>query len=259
MSKYTTQVRFIVEMNSQEGIPITQRVEQSLPMIFDFNFPIWSEEYRKTLEKKIIMHYFNKEIGMETVGLWKFYLEERLNLIMPYYNDLYLTTSKKYEWLEDIDIKESYEGNKNITGNVKDSATGKITDSGKDTSTSSIDETTTGNNNKTLKSLTSDTPQANYAGLDYATELKDDTSTETKNDTHTATSNSSIDKNNTTDSTSNSITDSNSKTEDIFTRINKGLNGSRSRTQLNVEYRQSLINIDKMIIDELKDLFMTIY
>lgn len=259
MSKYTTQLRFIIEMNSEEGFPISQRIEQATSKIFNFNYPIWSEDYRKILEKKILMHYFNKEIGLETVGLWKLYLEERLNLIMPYYNEMYLTTSNKYEWLVDVDVTETYEGNKNISGNVKDNSNGEITDKGKDTTTSSLNETTTGDNTKTLKSLKSDLPQANFQGLDYGTELQEDNATDSKEDTHNATSNSTIDKNNTTNSVTNSTTESESQTNDIFTRINKGLNGSRSKTQLNVEYRQSLINIDKMIIDELKDLFMMIY
>lgn len=259
MSKYTTQLRFIIEMNSEEGFPISQRIEQATSKIFNFNYPIWSEDYRKILEKKILMHYFNKEIGLETVGLWKLYLEERLNLIMPYYNEMYLTTSNKYDWLIDVDVTETYEGNKNISGNVKDNSNGEITDKGKDTSISSLNETTTGDNSKTLKSLKSDLPQANFQGLDYGTELQEDTATDNKKDTHTATSNSTIDKNNTTNSTTNSTTESKSQTNDLFTRINKGLNGSRSKTQLNLEYRQSLINIDKMIIDELSDLFMLIY
>lgn len=259
MSKYTTQLRFIIEMNSEEGFPISQRIEQATSKIFNFNYPIWSEDYRKILEKKILMHYFNKEIGLETVGLWKLYLEERLNLIMPYYNEMYLTTSNKYEWLVDVDVTETYEGNKNISGNVKDNSNGEITDKGKDTTTSSLNETTTGDNTKTLKSLKSDLPQANFQGLDYGTELQEDNATYSKEDTHNATSNSTLDKNNTTNSVTNSTTESESQTNDIFTRINKGLNGSRSKTQLNVEYRQSLINIDKMIIDELKDLFMMIY
>lgn len=275
MSKYTTQIRFIIEMNSDEGLPITQRIEQALPAIFNFNYPIWSNEYKRTLEKKILMHYFNKEICCETVGLWKLYLEERLNLIMPYYNEIYKTVAIDYEWLEDIDVVEHYEGNKNIVGKIKDSSVGtiidssrgKVTDSGQDTTTSSNNETNTLTGTKTSKDLKSDLPQANYQGLDYGTELHDTTSTDNNTTTHEATSNSTIDKNNVTDTTSNSNTDTSSSsntdttntTNDNFIRSHKGLNGSRSRQQLNLEYRQSLINIDKMVIEELKDLFMMIY
>ena len=62
-----------------------------------------------------------------------------------------------------------------------------------------------------------------------------------------------------TNTTSSSNTNTTNTTNDIFTRNHKGLSGSKSRTQLNLEYRQSLINIDKMVIEELKDLFMLIY
>lgn len=259
MSKYTTQVRFIVENYSQEGFPISQRIEQALPSIFDFNYPLWSESYKRTLEKKIIMHYFNKEIGLETVGLWKFYLEERLNLIMPYYNEMYKTVSNSYDWLEDINVTETYDNTKETSGNMTDTSTGKVTDNGQDTTTSSINENSSLTGTKTGKDLKSDLPQANYQGLDYGTELHDTTSTDNNTNTHEATSNATVDKNNVTDTMSNTNTNTNSNTKDKFTRTHKGLNGSKSKTQLNLEYRQSLINIDNMVIDELKDLFMMIY
>ena len=108
MSKYTTQVRWIIEQatSGNDSLPISKRIELACPIIFNFNFPIWNEDYRPILEKKILMHYFNKEIGLETVGLWKFYLEERLNLIMPYYNKLYETTVKDYDYMTDTNSSE---------------------------------------------------------------------------------------------------------------------------------------------------------
>jgi hypothetical protein len=101
--------------------------------------------------------------------------------------------------------------------------------------------------------LESDAPQANYAGLDYASKLND--TTDTKNDTVTT------DNNNTTTNTgtNNTTNDNTSTTNDNYTKTNKGNSGSKSFTELILEYRESLINIDSMIIDELKDLFMSIY
>lgn len=259
MSKYTTQIRFIVEMHSPEGLPIVERIEQALPVIFNFDYPIWDTSYKRTLEKKIIMHYFNKEICSETYGLWKLYLQERLNLIMPYYNELYQTIANKYDWLEDIDVTETYLGNKDSTGNVKDNLTGVVSDQGKDITDSTLNEDNTLNTTTTGKDLRSDLPQANYNGLDYGTEMHDTSSTDNNVGSHDATTKVTVDKNNTTNTTSNTTTDTTSNTKDNFTRTNKGLNGARSKTQLNLEYRQSLINIDKMVIEELKDLFMLIF
>ena len=52
-------------------------------------FPIFDENYRSVLETKILRHYYTREIGFETVGLWKHYLKTKLNEIMPKYNKLY--------------------------------------------------------------------------------------------------------------------------------------------------------------------------
>lgn len=247
MSNYTTQVRWLVEMNSTEGIPISQRITESLPKIFNFQYPIWSENYRRILERKIIMHYFNKEICSETVGLWKIYLEERLNLIMPYYNEMYKTVSINYEWLEDVNETETYGGVKNSSGLT----TGKSNQN--DNVVSKSIEDSTGTNNGINKNLKSDTPQANYGGLDYATELEENT--DTNSTTNNVTNNSNSSNNSTSDMTSTSS----NNLKDDYTRVRKGLNGSHTKTQLNDEYRKSLINIDKKIIEELYDLFMLIY
>lgn len=59
---------------------------------FDFglqNYPIFNETYRNTLNNHILNYYFESEIGFETAELFKFYLNNTLDLIMPKYNELY--------------------------------------------------------------------------------------------------------------------------------------------------------------------------
>lgn len=281
MSKYTTQVRWIIEQltSDSKNLPISQRVSLACPKIFNFNFPMWLEEYRPTLEKKILMHYFNKEIGFETVGLWKFYLEERLNLIMPYYNELYKTTVKDYDWLADTKAHETYVGNKKLqenakfdaNGNVKSVLIGDTTDdfTGKVQDTGTGSSTTDGTQSQNTKTLESDLPQANYANLDYGTKLTEgeqsgishEESTTDRSNT-TDTTNKDVvhaTQNSNTDTTQQSTNDLQSNTDDIYTRDRVGAFGSHSLTELLIQYRDSLINIDNMVIDELKDLFMMIY
>ena len=50
-------------------------------MIFDFDFPIFDEDYKIPLEKKILRHYYLREIGFETLGVWKLKLNDKLNEI----------------------------------------------------------------------------------------------------------------------------------------------------------------------------------
>lgn len=69
-------------------------------------FPIWDEAHRGELEKKIIEHYYFRQIGFETVGRFKFKLNVRLREIMPRMNKLYKTTLFKYNPIENYNMEE---------------------------------------------------------------------------------------------------------------------------------------------------------
>ena len=82
MSKYTTQVRFICESYAgfDESVGYSKAdevISKAIPMVFDFEFPIFDEAYRNVLCRKILRHYYTREIGAETVGLWKKWLNTR--------------------------------------------------------------------------------------------------------------------------------------------------------------------------------------
>ena len=99
MSMYTTELRYICETMTDEPLEnfdnlkgvrrIDAIIDSSKGNIFDFDYPIFDEAYRGILEKKIIRHYYTREIGAETFGLFQLYLSDKMNEIMPYYNQLY--------------------------------------------------------------------------------------------------------------------------------------------------------------------------
>ena len=94
MSNYTTEVRYICEAKaglteSAGQNSVNEIIAASLSSIFNFNFPIFDEQYRSVLETKILKHYYTREIAFESVGLWQLKLDTKLNEIMPYYNQLY--------------------------------------------------------------------------------------------------------------------------------------------------------------------------
>lgn len=101
MSKYTTQLRYICESvagydESQGYTNFETVIQAAIPKIFDFDFPVYDKNYRNVLCTKILKHFYLREIGFETYGQWKLYLNTRLNEIMPYYNTLY------QHWHEDL-------------------------------------------------------------------------------------------------------------------------------------------------------------
>lgn len=71
MSKYTTEVRFICETaagltESSGGDSVNSIIQKAAPIIFNFPFPIFDENYRNVLEQKILKHYYTREIAFET-------------------------------------------------------------------------------------------------------------------------------------------------------------------------------------------------
>lgn len=132
MSKYTTEVRYICETNVSQPITengfnaIDEIITKSRANIFNFDYPLFDEAYKPTLEKKILRHYYTREISEETVGLWKLRLCDKLNLIMPYYNQLYQTELLKFNPLYDVDYTKA--GHKTNTGETTGDKRSEIVD-----------------------------------------------------------------------------------------------------------------------------------
>lgn len=307
MSKYTTEVRFICETaagleTSQGYTSVNKIIEKALPSVFDFTFPIFDESYRNVLETKILKHYYTREIGLESVGLWKLKLETKLNEIMPFYNQLYKSELLEFNPLYDVDLTRDHKLNK--TENTKQTGTeevdstknGSVTEetnteeNGNQNSTSdtNINKTTgstseeTAGNTKTYYDKYSDTPQGSLQNVQNDTYLTNarminDTdsrtgkTTVTGNDESNGTTTSNTDTNNTVDTTRNINTNDRENRNttqsanrdltsiDDYLEHVKGKNGGASYSALLNEYRQTFLNIDMQVINELDELFMLLW
>lgn len=74
--------------------------------IFDFEYPFYKEEYRKSFEKKFINKYMFREIGLPTPFQFVHFFKTTLNEIMPYYVELYKTTLYEYDPIMNYDLSE---------------------------------------------------------------------------------------------------------------------------------------------------------
>ena len=93
MSKYSLQLRWLVEQTLADAkLP---NIEANWHAAYDklglADYPIFDETYRETLNNKIVRHYWAYEIGSETSGLFRWNLRDAMFMIMPYYNQLYLS------------------------------------------------------------------------------------------------------------------------------------------------------------------------
>ena len=115
MSKYTTEVRYICEeaANLKESVGynnVNTIVEAAYPKIFDSSLVFFDEETKARLLPKILIHYYQREIGFETVGLWKLKLNQKMREILPYYNQLYASEKLVYDPLQNVDNTHTHDG-----------------------------------------------------------------------------------------------------------------------------------------------------
>lgn len=112
MSSYTVELRQLIQNGYDIGLK---------------DYPIFDESYRETLNNKIIRHYWMREIGAETAGLFKLYLNRTMGEIMPYYNQLYKSTQLDFDPLNAYNYVETNMELENVEsdGTRTDTADGK--------------------------------------------------------------------------------------------------------------------------------------
>lgn len=275
MAVFTTEVRTIVEnlaglSNHGSFGDIERAIAGSWEEIFQPTWNTFDPEYKVVLCTKILKHYWMREIGCETVGLWLHYLNTRLGEIMPYYNKLYESAAMEFDPLNDYDIthtsNRTTDGNTNSTNNgeAKDVVSG--TTEGENTSRNTGTTSSTAENTGQSINKFSDTPQGELSGLlngTYLTSATVDDSTGSQSserqstDEGSGTSKIERTENRTTTNTNTGNIKA-TTTEDYVLSI-KGKSGGKSYAKLLMEYRQSLINIDLEIINNLADLFMGLW
>lgn len=311
MSKYTTEVRFICE--SKSGLEVSggsgdvdNIIASSWNKVFTTKAPFFDESYRSVLCQKILKHYYLREICCETVGIWVLWMNERLETIMPYYNQLYESELIKFEPLNDVNLTRTHDrtidGTEERNGETSDTnkSTREITNNGTKNTTNSGAREITGTNDtketgtngtassaesdETKRDLYSDTPQGAITGLEnenYLTNARkitdnvtssgsEDTNTtrtidndytendKTNNTENTTTNNTENMTANDTKTGTNKVTETSNTTEDYLETL-IGKQGSSTYSKMLMEFRDTFLNIDMMIIDEFKDLFFGLW
>lgn len=203
MSTYTSEVRYICE--SKSGFTITELenktideiIEAARNNVFNFDFPVYDEAFRPVLESTILLHFYTREIGCETVGLWQHYLCRKMRELMPYYNKLFESALIEFNPLYDTDYTKTHEGNmngqkaannsRNVTGTAARNATGNRTTN---TTEGRMGTETTSDNGTVSEVTDGNTSSTN---TDSRTEVTDSTTSKTgqrtgnktTHDTHT--------------------------------------------------------------------------
>lgn len=262
MSNFTTEVRFICEVaagydESQDRDKVSEIIDAARPTIFDFDYPIFDETYKPILERKILRHYYTREIAFETVGLWKLKLEARLNEIMPKYNKLYQLELINYNPLWDVDLHED----KERTIDTDTSGSENRVDTGTSESISNGTQTDDGHHDEHSTELYSDTPQGYITDLADGKYLTNATVTNTNGNNYNARGTTDNTTANTSD-TRNKATTGTVDTTDEYVKHIKGKRGGLTYSKMlseEIDLIDKIDNLDYRIIRELKDLFFMLW
>lgn len=262
-----------MSVNASFTVVLGQLVDNGFELGLN-DYPIWDEEYRNVLNDKIIKHFWFREIGFETPGMFKFYLNRTMNEIMPYYNKLYATTIYEYNPIHNADYVEEYDISR-TNRNESENGT-SVTGSGSDTSNGNTHSETTNhsesetNTNATDKIVEIDTPQGtvNLSGMTVNSEV---VASKVKLNDNSATSSGSADDTQSNDTTventssfsnasnSNSTGVMSGESTESYLRKLKGNYGVKTSQSMIQEERDLIINIDMKIISELDSLFMQLW
>lgn len=244
MAKYTMELRRVCEIYGRDEVEnwfksynledyLTQK---QISVINENN--LWNKE---KLAKKIVNHYFMREIGFETPFLFRHYAQVTMDEVMESKLPLIFSNNIDYDILVNVDFTETFE--RNIEGNIKSDGTSNSTANSSSNSSSSSNNLSINNN----------TPQTRISKQN----LEDGLYASSVNQSD---SNSNIEDNTNTSNESNSNSNQDSSTTETYTRSQKGNSGSLTTAQKLIEqFRNNILNVDKDIIEELNILFMGLY
>lgn len=219
-------------ISPMSDMTIDGMLERAVKIVFDFDYPFYTDtkaiDYtalKTAFEKTFCLQYFREQIGLETIGEFRLHLKRVLTVNMPYYEQLYRSLTFDYDPLK------SHVSERNVEMKRNENTAQKQTS----------DTTATVDNNVEMQSIHSDNPQVNFSGSDYASGMDRGKNKGT----------------NTTDSNTvaSGTTDFNATNSDVISE--NGFDGSYS---LEVQrYRETILNLNKRICDDCKELFYQLY
>ena len=232
MAKYTIELRKVCDIYKREEVEkwfksyeLTDFLTpEQIEIITNAN--IWNKD---KLAKKIVDHYFMREIGFETPALFSHYAKVTMQEIMEEKLPLIYSSCIKYDPLINVDYTETFEREQE----------GTASNNGESNSNS--------NSNSESLNINNSTPQTRITKQDLETGAYANNVAQSDN-------NSNINDKTTTKN------DGSSKSNESYKKQVKGNSGVSATAQKMIEqYRQNIIAIDRDIIQELNILFMGLY
>lgn len=265
LSRYTTTINDIINHYLPEEVRYTDfslntLVEKTHKQFFNFEYNFYSEnpELKNKFEQDFLLTYMNDYIGYETLGMFKARLLSHLNTNMYWYNRMYERMMQgddpfinQSETIGDsrlLNVGENEEKKQNTIGHTQTS----------DTTNTNSNTTTNDTMKKDSESIHSDNPQVTIKTGDYASTME--RATEKNSDNSITKQSSQTTNKGVADSTQNvsDKRDRKEKEEEERENVRTGLTGM-SRADAIQKYSEQIFNLEKMLIDSCKGMFLKVW
>lgn len=127
MSKYTFNIRELISVFGEEEVKSWfMKYELSdfldddeIKVIMDKG--VWNKDQ---LAKRIVDHFFLREIGSDSIGSFQLFVKDKMNEIMETYAPLIYSASIKYDPLVNVNFTETYSGTTDSSSKSNSSSNG---------------------------------------------------------------------------------------------------------------------------------------
>lgn len=272
MAKYTHELRDVVANYN----------------IFAFQYPFYNEKERKDFETAFVRHFYFREICTPSINQFLVFMEDKFNIVFPYYNELLRTATIEYDIENPYKLTETYKrkvdtsgktkGVSSSVGQVFDTSNSETNEQNSSVHSDSVKRDESSSQEQQGKSLEKnlDTPQGafNLDDHDYISALKSNESE--SSESSSVTSNQQSSGTNSTNGKSEATSESERRTtEDANTRQetqgneieeyvlerkgNIGVNPASFEIDKHIDTQKTLKKIYQLFFDECEDLFMMVY
>ena len=232
MATYTIEIRKIIDFYGREEVESWFKdyeleeylTEEQIATII--NAGIWNKD---KLAKKIVDHYYMREIGFETPGLFANRVKARMQEIMEDYLPVIYSNAIKFDPLVNVDFTETFER--------------QIESESHNNGSSSSNS----NSNSSGLNVNSDTPQGQISKTDILQGAYASSTSASESESHMQ------------DGTTTENSGTGNQNEN-YVKKTKGNSGVSATAQALIkQYRDIIRAVDREIIEELNDMFMGIY
>ena len=232
MATYTIKIREIIDFYGHEEVESWFKdyeleeylTEEQIATIIKAG--IWN---KNKLARKIVDHYYMREIGFETPGLFANRVKARMQEIMEDYLPVIYSNAIKFDPLVNVDFTETFER----------SIESESHNNGSSSSNS--------NSNSSGLNVNSDTPQGQISKTDILQGAYASSTSASESESHVQ------------DGTSTENSGTGNQNEN-YVKKTKGNSGVSATAQALIkQYRDIIRAVDREIIEELNDMFMGIY